>query len=159
MRILVVRHGIAQDRETFKLLDDELRPLTTKGKKEFEKLSSYYKKLYPDLQAMYSSSLLRATETADMLKKKFKKKYVIIEELKPGVPAKILLKKIKSSRKRFVAIVGHEPSLSEFIGYVVAGKNKSLVCLKKGGACLLDINKNSKILALHAPKNILKIKN
>lgn len=159
MKLLVIRHAIAQEREDFKISDDDLRPLTTKGKKEFERASRFYKKLYPNVEEFYSSSLLRATETADILKKKFKKNYKIIEELRPEIESSELLKKLKKSKKKFIAIVGHEPSLSRFIGFAVTGKNKSIVEMKKGGACLLEIeNGNSaKILNLHAPKNLLKL--
>lgn len=157
MRVLVIRHAIAQDREDFKSFNDDLRPLTAKGIKEFEKVSKCYKKLYPDVEEFYSSSLLRATETADILKKKFKKNYKIIEELRPECGAQALLKKLKNSKKDFIAIVGHEPSLSTFIGQAITGKEKSIVELKKGGACLLEIGRTSKIITLHSPKNILKI--
>lgn len=157
MKVLVIRHAIAQEREDFKLFDNDLRPLTSKGKKEFEKVSKCYKKLYPDIEEIYSSSLLRATETSDILKKKYKKNYKIIEELRPEGKSESLLKKLKNSKKNFVVIVGHEPSLSEFIGYAVTGKKKSIVEMKKGGACLLEIGRSSKIVTLHSPKNILKI--
>jgi len=157
MKVLVIRHAIAQDREDFKSFNDDLRPLTAKGKKEFEKVSKCYKKLYPDVEEFYSSSLLRATETADILKKKFKKNYKIIEELRPENGAPALLKKLKNSKKDFIAIVGHEPSLSTFIGQAITGKAKSIVELKKGGACLLEIGRTSKIITLNSPNNILKI--
>lgn len=157
MRVLVIRHAIAQERADFKSFNDDLRPLTAKGKKEFEKVSKCYKKIYPDVEEFYSSSLLRATETADILKKKYKKNYKIIEELRPECSAQTLLKKLKKSKKDFVAIVGHEPSLSTFIGQAITGKEKSIVELKKGGACLLEIGRKSKIITLHLPKNILKI--
>lgn len=157
MKVLVIRHAIAQDREDFKHFDDDLRPLTSKGKKEFEKVCKAYKKLYPDVKEFYTSSLLRATETADILKKKYKKNYKIIEELRPECPSQELLKKIKNSKKDFVAIIGHEPSLSEFIGYAVTGKKKSIVEMKKGGACLLEIGRDSRIVTLHNPKSILNL--
>ncbi|MES2769156.1 MAG: histidine phosphatase family protein [Bdellovibrionota bacterium] len=156
MKVLVIRHAVAQDREDFKSFDDDLRPLTSKGKKEFEKVSRSYKKLYPDVQEFYSSSLLRATETADILKKKFKKNYKIIEELRPESNSLALLKKLKNSKKNFVAIIGHEPSLSRFIGQAIVGQKKSIVELKKGGACLLELSRIPKIITLHSPKSILK---
>lgn len=145
------------DREDFKLSNDDQRPLTSKGKKEFEKISGTYKKLYPDIEEFYSSDLVRAVETSDILKKKYKKSFKIIKELRPESTSSMLLKKLRKSKASFIAIVGHEPNLSAFIGYVATGKSQSIVEMKKGGACLLEIGKGSKILNLHSPKNILKL--
>jgi len=39
-----------------------------------------------------------------------------------------------------VAIVGHEPSLGEFIGRLLCGREKSVIALKKGAVCLLDLD-------------------
>jgi phosphohistidine phosphatase len=158
MKILIVRHGIAVEREDFKLSNDDLRPLTSQGKKEFAKLSKYYKKLYPNLQHLYSSSLVRAVQTSEILSKTFKKKIHIIEELRPECAAKDLLKKIKTDENNFIAIVGHEPALTRFIGYVVTGKSESIVELKKGGACLIEVEETSRIITLHTPKSLLMLK-
>lgn len=158
MKILIIRHAVAQEKEDFKLQDDDLRPLTAAGKKEFLKLSQYYKKLYPNVDSFFSSPLLRATQTADILKKKFNKKYVILEELKPEHSPENLLKKLISNKKTFMTVIGHEPSLSQFIGYAITGKKQSIVELKKGGACLIEIGETSKIITLHSPKSLLKLK-
>jgi phosphohistidine phosphatase len=158
MKILIIRHGIAQEREDFDLPNDDLRPLTSEGKKEFEKVSKYYKKLYPNIEDFFSSPLVRAIQTADILKKKFTKKYTIIEELRPECTPHELLKKLESTKKSFIAIIGHEPLLSQFIGYAVSGRNESIVDLKKGGACLIEVGEKSKIMILHSPRSLLKLK-
>jgi phosphohistidine phosphatase len=158
MKILIVRHGIAVEREDFEGTNDDLRPLTAEGKKEFDKVSKYYKKLYPNVDDFYSSPLLRAILTADILKKRFIKKYSILEELRPETSSEDLLKKLKNTNKKFIAIVGHEPSLSEFVGHVVSGKNDSIIELKKGGACLVEIGEKSKIITLHSPRSLLRTK-
>lgn len=153
MKLLLVRHAVAEEREDFRGKDDDLRPLTSKGKKDFEKVSKIYKKIYPDVEEFYSSDLLRAKQTADILTKRYNTKYKIIEELRPEENPNELLKRIQKSKGNFVAIVGHEPSLSQFIGYVITGAKKSIVEMKKGGACLLDLEERQ-ILALHPPKTL-----
>jgi phosphohistidine phosphatase len=137
--LFIVRHALAEDKEKFakKNKNDEKRPLTSRGKKQFKKTSKQYYKKYPDMDVFYSSPLVRAVETAEILKKKYKKKYQILDLLKPeGDPAKLLQFLLKQ-KKENIFIVGHEPSLSEFVGYCVAGKAESVIELKKGGLCVL----------------------
>lgn len=158
MKLLIIRHAVAMEREDFQLSNDDLRPLTAKGKKEFKKATKGYKKLYPDIEEFYSSPLVRAKETAEILKKRFKKNYKIIHELKPDGDFGDLLNKLKESQKDFIAIVGHEPFLSQFVGFAVTGKSKPIVEMKKGGACLLELgNGSTKILSLHSQESILKL--
>lgn len=158
MKILVIRHAIAMEREDFSLPNDDLRPLTSEGKKEFAKLTNYYKKLYPNVQYFYSSPLERAKQTADIITKKFKKKYSIIEELRPTGDPKALLKKMLTHKTGFIAIIGHDPSLSEFVGFMLSSKNSSPVKLKKGGACLLELSEKTQLVTLHSPNSLLKFK-
>jgi phosphohistidine phosphatase len=43
-----------------------------------------------------------------------------------------------------VALVGHEPHLGLLVGYLLSGRSTSFVDLKKGGACLIDMDDPSR---------------
>ena len=44
------------------------------------------------------------------------------------------------ARNDTVAIVGHEPHLSGFVCYMLTGREGTLMDLKKGGACFLELS-------------------
>jgi phosphohistidine phosphatase len=46
----------------------------------------------------------------------------------------------RQRRREAVALVGHEPHLGLLVGHLLTGKSASIVDLKKGGACLLEMN-------------------
>ncbi len=158
MKILIVRHAIAEDRDHWAKMnpDDEQRPLTKKGIKQFISFSKTICHLLDDPDLFLCSPLVRSIQTADILKKRYKKNYRIIKELKPEATCARLLKFLSLSKKKKIILVGHEPLLSEFIGYCVSGASKSDVILKKGSCCLLETEKMqkacAKIEALYQPK-------
>ena len=158
MKLLVIRHAIAQDREDFDGTNDDLRPLTEKGIKEFEKVAKFYKKIFK-IEKIYSSPLLRAAQTAEILNERYKVDIQILKELRPEVSPELLFKKLNSEKIEGIAIVGHEPLLSEFIGYLVTGKSKSIVEMKKGSACFLEVDGvgRTEILNFLTPKAILEL--
>lgn len=158
MRILIVRHAIAEERDEWAKInpDDELRPLTKKGIKQFIQFSKQICKLVEDPDLFLTSPLVRAEQTADILKKRYKKNFRAIKELKPEASCARLLKFLSLSKKKNIVLVGHEPFLSEFVSYCVTGLVKSDVILKKGGCCLLIAEKmlkgSAKIEVLYQPK-------
>lgn len=146
MKLLVVRHAHAEDREEWARINpnDELRPLTKRGIKQFVAFSKVVVSLMNEPDLILTSPLTRAIQTSDILKKRFKKNYRIIKELKPEASYSRLLKFLSLSKKQNIIIVGHEPFLSELISYLVASDTQCRITLKKGGCCLLDLDKYQK---------------
>jgi phosphohistidine phosphatase len=146
MKLLVVRHAHAEDRDEWSRIhpNDELRPLTKKGIKQFVAFSKVIVSVMNEPDLILTSPLTRAVQTSDILKKRFKKNYRIIKELKPEASCIRLLKFLSLSKKQNIIIVGHEPFLSELVSYLVAGETRSCLVLKKGGFCLLDLDKYQK---------------
>jgi phosphohistidine phosphatase len=65
---------------------------------------------------------------------------VRLPELEPVADPAALLAWLRGRRRAAtVAVVGHEPHLSAFVGWALAGERSGFVELKKGGACLLDL--------------------
>ena len=121
MRILFVRHAIAISREDFHGADDLNRPLTDVGRKKarraFRGLLSYYG--HPD-QILHSAAS-RAVETAAILNELSGVSLKEVPALNPGAEYDALLSILDEHEKAggFLAIIGHEPDLSEFVSGLI----------------------------------------
>src|SRR5882724_1660147 len=69
MRLLVVRHAIAEDREVFARShkDDANRPLTSEGRRKMEQAALGLKELIPELDVLAASPYKRAFDTAEII--------------------------------------------------------------------------------------------
>ncbi|HWC75210.1 MAG TPA: phosphoglycerate mutase family protein [Gemmatimonadales bacterium] len=141
MQLLVVRHGIAEDRETWAPRDDGLRPLTEDGKKKMKEAAKGLHSLVPKVDALASSPLTRAMQTAAILAKVYdKSEPVKVDALAPGQhPSTLAVWLRTQAARKVVAVVGHEPSLGTIISWLTAGIEQSFIELGKGGACLLNL--------------------
>ena len=141
MNILIVRHADAGDPRVFATsnADDRQRPLSEKGQRRMAAVAQGLQRLLPHLDHIFSSPLQRATQTAEILNQAFPQaSREQIKELAPGGERKQLVKRLsKLPADTTLALVGHEPDLSEFIAWLAAGSDFSFMELKKGAACLL----------------------
>jgi phosphohistidine phosphatase len=147
VNLLIVRHGPAGDREEWEKTgkDDSLRPLTAKGKKEVRKAAAGLARLVPSLDFIATSPWTRAAQTADLVNKEYGVDLVEVEELTSDHRPEELTPWLSQQRSReTVALVGHEPHLSQLVGLLLTGTSDSIVDLKKGGACLLELSDPSK---------------
>jgi phosphohistidine phosphatase len=143
MRLLLIRHAIAQEREEFELTgqDDRRRPLTEEGRRRMKRVARGLKTLAPVIDLLATSPLTRAAQTAAILDDAYGGlKEVEIAELAPEAAAGELLAWLgRQERRATVALVGHEPALSGFLGYLLTGEERRLQPLKKGGAALVEL--------------------
>ncbi len=143
MDLLVVRHAIAEDREAFARTGkgDEERPLTPAGRRKMEKGARGLRRLVESLDLLATSTLVRATQTGDVLEEAYGGvRTVRLEELAPDAKPAALLRWLGAQRRRrTVALVGHEPHLSAVVELLLTGTTPGFVELKKGGACLLAL--------------------
>ena len=141
MELLVVRHAIAGEREDFARTGrpDGERPLTGAGRKRFEEGARGLLRLVPSIDLLATSPLVRAMETADVLRDAYGRlRTVKLEELSPDARPADLLPWLGAQRRRpTVAVVGHEPHLSALVEHLLTGRSGGFLALKKGGACLL----------------------
>lgn len=145
MRLLLLRHGIACDRAAFAATgkDDRLRPLTDDGRKKMRRVAEALFGLLPDLALVATSPYLRCRESAELLARAYPERPVLSElaELAPEGGAAAQVKFLQAQKSLpLVACVGHEPGLSQLAGWLLAGREKSFLELRKGGACLLDFS-------------------
>jgi phosphohistidine phosphatase len=143
MKLLIVRHAIAEDRFEFAKheVDDGQRPLTAKGIERMRACARGLKRLIERIDVLATSPLRRARQTADILQESLgAPKPMVVEQLAPGQEPDELADWLGFlPADSTVAVVGHEPDLSELIGWLTTGEAHSLVELKKGAACLLDL--------------------
>jgi phosphohistidine phosphatase len=144
LRVLVVRHAIAEDREEFAKRSqgesDGARPLTRDGRRKFDQGAKGIVSQVPKLDALATSPLTRAIETAEILAAHYKGlKPVRLSALAPGKAPGLTMEWLREQPTgRTVAVVGHEPHLGEFVSWCLSGLRESFVELKKGAAVLLD---------------------
>jgi phosphohistidine phosphatase len=147
VRLLIVRHGPAGDPEEWERegRDDRLRPLTPKGKKEVRKAAAGLIQLVPALDLLATSPWTRAAQTAEIVNKEFGCDIAEVEQLTSDHRPEDLMPWLQEQqRHESVGLVGHEPHLGLLVGYLLTGKSASFVDLKKGGACLLDLDDPSR---------------
>ncbi len=145
MNLFLLRHGIAVERKEFNHCNDAARLLTQKGKKQLRHVTTAMRTLELDFDLIFSSPLVRASQTAEIIAAKFefKRHLSYLDELKPSADVKLLIQKIAklTNIPRNLLLVGHEPDLSQLIALLVTGDLDSGFLLKKGGLAKLEIEK------------------
>jgi len=143
MRLLVVRHAIAEHREAFARShkDDATRPLTPDGRRKMERAALGLKELVPELDVLAASPYKRAIETAEIISAAFGGLSVErVPDLAPGAGVDRVVSWLADRHARgSVAVVGHEPDLGQLVCALLASTNGPFLELRKGAACLLEL--------------------
>jgi phosphohistidine phosphatase len=144
MKLLVIRHGIADDADEFAATgrSDDERPLTAKGEREMERVAGGLRAIVERIDLLAPSPLTRARQTAERIAAS----YGIgvgqaVEALRPTSPLDAFVEWARAlSTNDVVAVVGHDPHLARLVTWLCTGVDAEGVALKKGGACLLRID-------------------
>ncbi len=145
MRVYLIRHAIAFDRDRKRWPDDRERPLTPEGMEKFRRAAAGLERLVGEVGCVLTSPLIRARQTASILQSVAGwPRAVEAPELAPGGAVEQALALIgdraaADPELERLVLVGHEPHLTELLGASVTGSRARVRCeLKKGGAaCLL----------------------
>jgi len=140
VRLLLVRHAVALDRQAFDGADAD-RPLTASGVARFERGAKALARLVPGLEAVLTSPYARCRETATILALAHPDRPAVsaLDELAAGAsPRRVVAALRPWSGASAVALVGHEPDLSLLEGHLLAGEGVVFSAFKKGGAALLE---------------------
>ncbi len=144
MLLYLVRHAIAVDREAHNGYDDASRALTEKGIDKMRRNVRGLDRLGVCLDEIWSSPLLRAHQTADLLAESanFQGQVRTLPCLAPGGDYAQVLRELQQSGDRpAIALVGHEPDLGELLGVLLTGRPTSFITFKKGGVACVEIEK------------------
>lgn len=137
--LYLVRHAIAADRGG-EWPDDARRPLTERGISRFTEAVNGLRRLDVTLDEIFTSPLVRAKQTADLLAAGLEGKapVKVLDALAPGhAPASVMAQLARVATRRRIALVGHEPDLGELAAHLI-GAGRALA-FRKGGVCRIDM--------------------
>jgi phosphohistidine phosphatase len=140
MELLLIRHAIAEDRDSERWPDDRGRPLTRTGETRFRSVARALSRICETPDEVFSSPLRRTWQTAEILKEVCGwPAPTALPSLEPGIKAAETVASLQASTDRErVVLVGHEPSLHELLAFLLGGVRSTVVLeMKKGGAALV----------------------
>jgi len=114
VRVFLVRHAHAAPGDP-----DDLRRLTPEGREAARRVGERLKAQRPD--AVVTSPLLRARETADLIARSCRLRAQPDDRLAPGATAETLRDAV-AGRGDIVVAVGHQPDCSEIV-LALAGRD------------------------------------
>ena len=140
MLLFVVRHAKAEDRSE-EWSEDSQRPLTRSGAKKFKRIASRVGGLFDRPTVVLASSAVRAWETARILESAgdwpAPTRFAALEcDHSDGMAE--TLQRLKESGEPALALVGHEPMLSELISDLLGSAEPSIV-MNKGAIAVLHL--------------------
>jgi phosphohistidine phosphatase len=158
MRVFIIRHAIAEDRAPG-VVDDERR-LTKRGRRRFRGAARGLARLYAPPSAMVSSPLVRAWQTARLAARAWDRMaFTRDAALAGGSVEDVLGLLARFPADASVALVGHEPQLSELLAHLVGSRDAACVAFKKGGVAVVDLPEGASSagrLAAFLPPSVLR---
>jgi phosphohistidine phosphatase len=142
IRVVVVRHGPAFDRDPIRWPDDARRPLTPKGAAQTRRAARGLSRYLGKVDRIVTSGAVRCRATTNLIRVPMKDPpgAEIWRELAPGALAPPILQRLARTARagQQVIIVGHDPTLTEFIGLSLVGEGTPFVRMGKGAATCLE---------------------
>ncbi len=165
MKLYLVRHAIATPRTYPPIGPDADRPLTGKGRRRMALHAQALVVLGEHIDLVVTSPYVRARETAEILADAFRVKPPI--ELDNGMaPGGNYMKMLHALAQRCagqaVALVGHEPDMSEMAETLLGRSSDIDIEFKKGAVCRIDLRDGAETLDgefrwLRSPKELRAI--
>jgi len=164
MELYLIRHGIAEEKQPD--IKDEQRSLTKEGRQKAEKVAEKIKKLGLEFDIILTSPLVRARQTAEILvANKLSSKWEESDHLAPTGHIHRWLEEWLAAKnypqKTQIALVGHEPCLSNWAEILLWGEVKNSLVLKKTGMIGIKLPERgspvgrSQMFWLTPPKSLL----
>jgi phosphohistidine phosphatase len=146
MELLIVRHGPAgnaAEKAAWKMSGrpDSERPLTKDGLRRTRDAAAGLARVVDGCGLVATSPWKRAAQTAAAVAKALDADIVNCSALIPDSPFEDVLAWLKTRREKRLALVGHDPHLSELASWLLTGTKRSILRLKKPQALLLDLKK------------------
>jgi len=141
IQVYLIRHGLAADRN--QEIPDEQRPLTPKGESRTRQVAQRLSALKLHFDLILTSPLLRARQTAEIFQ--FEGLGVRMDNsaaLAPGGSFEqwlAWLQDWQGSHPTALALIGHQPDLSQWAELLIWGEVKQVLELKKAGVIGLTL--------------------
>lgn len=135
VRLHLLRHAHAGD--AFEWIgDDELRPLTRKGRQQAQRLGAFLEAngVRPDV--IVTSPLVRARQTAEIVAEALGMTIKTDRRLGAGFGKRELWAVLDESGGREVMLVGHDPDLSTLLTYLL---DAAAMHMRKGTLATVDL--------------------
>jgi phosphohistidine phosphatase len=135
VRVHLLRHAHAGD--AFEWIgDDDLRPLTKKGRGQAERLGTFLEAhgVRPDV--IVTSPLVRARQTAELVAEALGMTVKVDPRLGSGFGQRDLWAILDESGAREVLLVGHDPDFSSLLTYLIDAAG---LRMKKGALATIDL--------------------
>ena len=139
MKLYFLRHGQAAWPD-WQGADDD-RPLTKAGRKEMRAAAEFFAGLKFKPNAIVSSPLPRAYQTADLLAEALGLTTVQEELLAPGFDTRKLSKLLAKYAEQDLVLVGHEPDFSSLIRALTGAEIK----MAKAGLARVDVGDSKQL--------------
>jgi phosphohistidine phosphatase len=157
-RLCVVRHAIAEERDVSRWPDDALRPLTPEGEERFRSAARGLRRVVPRVDVVLSSPYVRAWRTAELLHEEAEWPVPTrCDALRAERPPEEAAAEARSHPASSLAVVGHEPQLSQLVSLLLTGNGGAALDLKKGGVVCLDLEDGAAVLRWYATPRILRL--
>jgi phosphohistidine phosphatase len=162
VELYLVRHAIAERRDAARWPDDAERPLTDAGRKKFVAVGRGLRRLGITVDAVLTSSYVRAWQTAEILRDEASwPAPTPCTELEPGAQPRAMIDVLGGRSESSLALVGHEPQLSSLAALVLTGSDDDAqIELKKGGViyvhCADPPAAGAGVLRWSAPPKLLR---
>ena len=162
MQVYFIRHAIAVPGGAPGVVDDASRSLTREGIVKMRKQAAGLVSMGIKLNQIWTSPYTRARQTAEIIAEAFEMAVSPrpLEALAPGGLFDKTFDTLASHAKlKEVALIGHEPDLSETISRLLTGMPGPFVQLKKGGVACVEIDDfnppcRAKLAWLLAPRQL-----
>jgi len=141
MILYIIRHG-----DAVSSMEDQARPLSSKGRGEVEKMASFLKPLELECREIWHSGKTRSLQTAEILGKAVTSMNGLVknEGLSPNDPVGAIRDEI-SSMQDSLLIVGHLPFLDNLASLLLAEDEwAGILSFPTGGMACLEWDEEKK---------------
>ncbi|MFO7572211.1 MAG: phosphohistidine phosphatase SixA [Gaiellaceae bacterium] len=140
MDLYLVRHAIAEPRDPAGRADDARRELTSDGILRLRAAATGLGRLGVEVELLLSSPYPRARQTAEILSKELGwPAPTLLDLLAPPASATAFLDALRGRQEGSLAVVGHQPDLSELASLLLAGDGGLVrIELRKAGVVCLS---------------------
>ena len=140
MEIWILRHAKAEDGGPG--TSDEERELTAGGHETMRSVARAIARLEPKLDAILTSPLVRARQTAEPVARALSLEDELIETdaLVPDADPKEILREIGKRGFDRAMVVGHMPHLGRLLGYLLTGRPDTAIEIKKAALARIQFD-------------------
>jgi len=137
MKLYFVRHASASAIAA----SDASRELTNEGCEEARVAGKALVKLGAKPSHLFTSPLVRARQTAEILGKELDSAVETLDELRNDTSSSRLFRAIKTAgNEKEIVLVGHMPSVSDHVAYLIGAGSGAGLAFGKGSVALIEAN-------------------